>query len=111
MPKIYVIQKQMTLHPTTGELTPKYDMTSALCYGEPVYLLSPTAGPFNSESIILELKEKLAAYNPEEDFLLLVGNPCLIGWACAVAAKRGGGLNLLQWSSKFKKYVPIRSAI
>ena len=58
-----------------------------------------------------ELNEKLAGYKPT-DYLLLVGNPCLIGWAVAIAThKTGGSVRLLQWSGKDKKYIGILANI
>jgi len=90
-----------------GELVPKYDLTTAAQYGELVYLLGPTAGPFNPDSVITELRTKLAGFT-EHDSLLLVGNPCIIGWSVAVAAQVSPNLRLLQWSGKNKQYVVIK---
>lgn len=108
MSRVYVVQKQFK-QDTGGNLVPKFDLSTAEKYGELVFLLGPTAGPFNSKSVISELKEKLEDYTPD-DYLLLLGNPCLIGWAAIVAnAKAGGKMNLLQWSGKEQRYVVIRS--
>lgn len=109
-PKVYVVQKQQRFDARSGDLVPRYDtINRAAQYGEMEYLLSPTAGPFRSESIIAELKEKLKNFT-DQDYLVLIGNPCLIGWAVAIAAQRSGGkVNLLQWSGRNDSYVEIRS--
>lgn len=110
-PRVFVVQKQYKQDPATGELVPKHDLSSAYRYGNVEYLLSPTAGPFNPDSVIPELKAKLANYT-SDDFLLLIGNPCLIGWAVAIAAGASGGrITLLQWSGKRKEYIPIESNV
>lgn len=109
--RVFVVQKQMRWDQSKGELVPKFDLTKAEKFGEVVYLLSPTAGPFNPAPIIKELKTKLSTIQPT-DFLLLIGNPCLIGWATAIAVQyTGGRVNLLQWSGKEQSYLPIQTKL
>lgn len=111
MNKVYVVQHQMRWDDEKKDLVPKFDLHPAGKFGELSFLLSPTAGPFNARSIIAELKEKLAKYTPD-DYLLLVGNPCLIGWVVALAAKvTGGRIKLLQWSGKDGGYIEIKCTL
>lgn len=106
-PKVFIVQKQQRWDDTKNELVPKFDIEPAKKFGEIIYLLSPTAGPWNSGSIIAELKQKLSEYTPN-DFLLLIGNPCIIGWTVALASQRTGGkIKLLQWSGKDRTYLAI----
>lgn len=107
-PRIFVVQKTMRWDAGKGELVPKFDLAPAEEYGEIVYLLSPTAAPFNPDTILPELHAKLENIT-EDDYLLLVGNPALIGMVCAIAADYSQGcFNMLQWSGKDRKYLPIR---
>jgi len=114
MPKVYVVQSQHKWDKATGTLVPAYDFTPAEEYGEIVYLLKPNAAPFNSAPVIQELTEKLVEMNPE-DFLLLTGNPALIGFACALAAdflgRKDAPLKMLQWHGRDRSYVPITADI
>lgn len=106
-PRVFCVQKQHRQDPQTGDLVPKFDLTPAQEYGELRYLFSPTAGPFNATNMLPELHEKLRDYTPE-DFLLLIGNPVLIGMAVAVAAGYSPTrVQLLQWSSSARGYLPI----
>lgn len=108
---VYVVQQQQRWDEKTQALVPKFDMTSAEAHGSLEYLLSPTARPFNSESIVADLHKRLQ-YFTDEDFLLLVGNPCLIGMAVAIASYYNGGkINMLQWSGKESKYFPISTCL
>lgn len=105
MSKVYVVQAQMKM--TTEGLVPQFDFSSAEKYGELVFLLSPSASPFNPDPIIRELHEKLANYTTE-DFILLTGNPCLIGWVVGILAdKTDGKFKLLQWNGKEQGYIPV----
>lgn len=109
MARVFVVQKQHRFDEQKGELVPKFDLSSAEQYGEIVYLLSPTASPFNPGPIVEELQEKLADFG-DEDSLLLVGNPCLIGFATAIAAEASDGfVRLLQWSGRDRAYIPVEA--
>lgn len=106
---VYVVQQADRWDPAKGVFVPKYDVSEARVYGEISYLLGPRANPLTGpRSIVQELKEKLAGFC-DDDFLLLVGNPCLIGWAVAVAAGVNGTVNLLQWSGKEQRYIAVVS--
>lgn len=107
MGRVFVIQKQHRFDEARGELVPKFDLTSAEKYGEIVYLLSPTASPFHPDPIVAELQEKLDSFD-DDDCLLLVGNPCLIGFGTAIAASvNEGRVRLLQWSGQQRAYIPV----
>lgn len=105
---VFVVQKQMKFDDKTGELVPKFPgLCKAKQWGDLCYLLSPTASPFHPEGIIAELNEKLSAFK-NDDFLLLIGNPALIGAASAIAARiNGGRIKCLQWSGRHSNYVEI----
>lgn len=108
MSKVYVIQNTHRLNRQSSTLEPKYDFSSAARFGELVFLLTPSAKPHDA-SVVNELKEKLAKFS-DDDHLLLVGNPALIGFACAIAADwNEGRVSVLQWEGKAKEYVAIKA--
>lgn len=106
--RVFVIQRQQRWDSVKQELVDKFDIGPAEVFGTVVYLLSPRAAPFNSKSVIDELRVKLADYN-DRDHLLLIGNPCLIGFAVAIAANQSddGRVNLLQWSGRDQRYTSV----
>lgn len=107
-PRVFVVQNQHKWDDTHQRFVPKFDFSSAEAFGELVYLLSPTAAPFNSAPVIRELREKLREYR-DGDYLLLVGNPALILAVGAVAASYNSGrVSVLQWSGKDHRYVSVR---
>jgi hypothetical protein len=114
MAVVYVIQKQMRWDPSRGEHVPRFDLEPAKKYGELRYLLSPTANPFNPGPIIDDMANVLAHFTAD-DYLLLIGNPCLIGWAVAIASfellDRDGKLKLLQWHGRDKKYIVVEADV
>ena len=47
-------------------------------------------------------------YFSEKDYLLLTGDPALIGVACSIVSDiTNGKYNLLKWDKQEKKYYPI----
>ena len=108
---VYVVQMQHRWDEQRQEFVPKFDLSSAEKYGALDFLLSPTARPFNPEGLVRDLQAKLRYYT-SEDYLLLVGNPCLIGMAVAMASHYNGGkINMLQWSGKESKYLSISTCL
>jgi len=110
MSRVFVVQNQHRWDRERQTFIPKFDLTPAAEYGELVYLLSPTAAPFTPDPVLGELRDKLADFN-DGDYLLLVGNPMLIGFATAIAASANNGhVNLLQWSGKDRRYIAVEAS-
>lgn len=106
--RVYVVQNQHRWNKDADRFEPKFDMSTAERFGELVYLLSPTAAPFNPNPIVRELREKLREYR-EGDHLLLIGNPALILAVGAIAASYNAGrVSVLQWSGKDQRYLNIQ---
>lgn len=112
MPIVFVVQRQQRWDSNSNQLVDKFDLSSAAAYGEIKYLLSPKAAPFHPESVISELHQKLDKFTAD-DYLLLVGNPCLIGFSVAIASDKTnlGMVKLLQFSGKEQRYIPISAQL
>lgn len=111
--RVFVVQNQIVYKHETGKPGPKYDIagSNARDYGALQTVLGNGATPFDPDSAIDDIWKVLGSYDPDHDYLLLVGNPCLIGWCVTVAASVGDGrVNLLQWSGKERKYLPLSSS-
>lgn len=113
MARVFVVQEQHRFDKEAGTLVPRYpDLeTHAKKFGEIRYLLSPSAAPWKTDSILHDLEKELADYG-DSDSLLLIGNPILIGMTVAVAARINNGfVRMLQWSGKEKKYICISAQV
>jgi len=108
---VYVVQQHRKYNKDTGEYVPVFDLEPATEHGQLSFLLSPTAAPFHPETVIPELREALQDFN-DDDHLLLVGNPVLIGWATAIAADYNDGrVSVLQWSGRDQRYIPVSAQV
>ena len=103
-PIVYVLQEIAG----TRFNSPKINITGALEYGELKFLLPELSQLMWSPGpLIFELRKKLKNYTPE-DYLLLVGDPAIIGVACSIVSDiTNGKYNLLKWDKQERKYYPI----
>ena len=109
---VFVVQQQMKFDPEKRELVPRFQsITKAERWGNLEYVLSPSAHPFNPELVLGDIHEKLSGFS-DEDYLLLIGNPGLIGMCFSIAAHYNDGkVKLLQWSGRHGNYTEIVTKI
>ena len=103
-PIVYVIQEL----PGTKMGSPKFNIMGAQKYGKLVVLLPEHSQIILSPGpLIFKLRKLLDKYTPK-DYLLLTGDPAIIGVACSIVAdKTQGKFNLLKWDRQEKMYYPI----
>jgi hypothetical protein len=88
---------------------PRFNVLPARRWGD----LASLAAPFdqihiNPGRIVEQIKRKLKAYG-DDDWLLCLGDPAIIGVAFAIAADANGGrVNVLKWDKLEKDYYPVR---
>ena len=91
---------------------PRVDIVSASKWGD----LVPLASPFdqihlNSGRIVSQLRRKLKDFN-DDDWLLAMGDPAIIGVAFAIAADvNRGRVGLLKWDKIEKIYYPVNVSV
>ena len=101
---VYVIQEI----PGTKEGRPKINIMGAQKFGNIKILLREDSQIiFSPGPIIFELRRLLKEYRPT-DYLLLTGDPAIIGVACSVVSDiTNGKYNLLKWDRQERMYYPI----
>jgi hypothetical protein len=108
---VYVVQMQMKQDPDRG-LIPRFpSVERAVKWGTLRYMLSPSDHPFNSDHVVNSLHDHLKDFC-DDDYLLLIGNPVLMGMASAIAAfYNEGRVKFLQWSGRHEEYSVIAAEI
>ena len=103
-PIVYVIQEI----PGTQEGRPKINIMGAASYGKFKFLLPELSQIiFSPGPLIFKLKKELAKYRTK-DYLLLTGDPAIIGVACSIVSDMTNGkYNLLKWDKQERQYYPI----
>ena len=105
--KVYVIQEI----PGSKAGTPKINIMGAASYSTTndfIFLLPEFSQMiFSPGPLIFKLRKGLRNYTPE-DYLLLTGDPAIIGVACSIVSDiTNGKYNVLKWDKQERKYYPI----
>ena len=103
-PIVYVIQEL----PGTSVGRPKFNIMGALKYGKlKVLLKENTQIVLSPGPIVFELRRLLKNYT-SRDYLLLSGDPSVIGIACSIVSDiNNGRFNLLKWDRQEQMYYPL----
>tara|TARA_R100000963_G_C4537768_1_gene36292 strand:+ start:154 stop:513 length:360 start_codon:yes stop_codon:yes gene_type:complete len=91
---------------------PKVDTLSARAWGH-LDLLTSSFDQVHLDPgrIVSQMRRKLRHYN-DEDWLLALGDPAIIGIAFAIASESNSGrINLLKWDKREKTYYPVNIKI
>ena len=103
-PVVYVIQEIAG----TKDGRPKINIMGAAEYGTFKFLLPELSQIiFSPGPLIFKLRKGLKNYS-QQDFLLLTGDPAIIGVACSIVSDiTNGKYKLLKWDKQERKYYPI----
>ena len=103
-PTVYVIQEI----PGTQSGNPKINIMGASHYGQFKFLLPEFSQMiFSPGPLIYKLRQGLKNYKVN-DYLLLTGDPAIIGVACSIVSDiTHGKYNVLKWDKQERKYYPI----
>ena len=101
---VYVIQEVAG----TQSGAPKINIMGAAKYGKFEFLLPEFSQIiFSPGPLIFKLRKGLKDFTTE-DYLLLTGDPAIIGVACSIVSDMTNGkYNLLKWDKQERKYYPI----
>lgn len=101
---VYVIQDI----PGSKVGAPKINIIGATQFGKLQVLLPENSQIILSPTyVITTLRQKLKDYNPK-DYLLLTGDPAIIGVACSIVSDiTNGKYSLLKWDKQERRYYPV----
>ena len=101
---VYVIQDI----PGTKAGAPKINIIGATQFGNLRVLLPENSQIILSPNyVITTLRQKLKEYTIR-DYLLLTGDPAIIGVACSIVSDiTNGKYNLLKWDKQERRYYPV----
>ena len=104
IPKVYVLQEVAG----TRDGRPKFNIMGASQYGKLEFLLPELSQIiFSPGPLVYKLRQGLKEFK-KRDYLLLTGDPAIIGVACSIVSDMTNGkYNLLKWDKQERKYYPI----
>ena len=103
-PNLWVVQEIAG----TRDGRTKFNIMGAAEYGKLKFLLDERSQMiFSPGPLIIKLKKLLKDFKPT-DYLLLTGDPAIIGVVCCLISENTNGrYNLLKWDRQEKRYYPI----
>ena len=103
-PSVYVVQEIAG----TREGRPKFNIMGAAQYGNLKFLLDERSQIiFSPGPLIFKLRSALRDFK-STDYLLLTGDPAIIGVTCSIVSEyTNGRFNLLKWDKQERRYYPI----
>ena len=103
-PTVYVVQEIAG----TREGRPKFNIMGAAQYDNLKFLLDERSQIiFSPGPLIFKLRSALRDFKVT-DYLLLTGDPAIIGVTCSIVSEyTNGKINLLKWDKQEKRYYPI----
>ena len=101
---VYIIQEI----PGTKTGNPKINIMGAAKYGVFKFLLPELSQIiFSPGPLVFKLRQGLKKFN-QKDYLLLTGDPAIIGVACSIVSDMTNGrYKLLKWDKQERTYYPI----
>lgn len=91
-----------------------YDFRKAEEFGNLVFLSIDRRDDFNNvrnsqhnERLIAHLRQGLRDFNPDVDYVVLVGSPYVQAAVMALIGQRFRKVNLLRWDNRDLAYIPL----
>lgn len=113
MSRVFAVHQPTGRDRGTGAIKPTMDLSPAREHGELRFVLREFENPHNDiNHTAAEVRRVLVGggFGPD-DWLLLVGNPCLIALVAAEAARITGQLRMLQWDRSQHRYLPVTAQL
>ena len=102
---VYVIQDV----PGSKIGAPKINIIGATQFGQLKVLLPENSQIILSPNYVITTLRKMLKDYTSKDYLLLTGDPAIIGVACSIVSDiTNGKFNLLKWDKQERKYYPIQ---
>ena len=101
---VYVIQDV----PGSKIGAPKINIIGATQFGQLKVLLPENSQIILSPNYVITTLRKILKDYTSKDYLLLTGDPAIIGVACSIVSDTTNGkYNLLKWDKQERRYYPV----
>jgi hypothetical protein len=101
---VYVTQIPSRI--TDGAWIPTVDVSPARVFGELKVMLPSGINYAEAAPVVLQLRGLLRDFDPDNDFLLAVGDPVVMAVAAALIGNEHDYFTLLKWDRRQARYLP-----
>ncbi len=108
MPKVFVTQIPNRRDKETGALVPSVNIGPAQEHGDVVVMMPAQASFFATNDLMNQIANHLDSYDFDEgDALVALGDPAVIGAACAYLGKKRAKFTMLRWDKQLGRYLRV----
>ena len=87
-----------------GEFVQSLNINAASKFGELKEICSPSFSIASLSPVNEKIEKTLIRFNPENDFLLPIGDPLIIAKCISFLSKKHKSFRILKWNKKTKSY-------
>lgn len=110
-PRVFIVHEPLKFDRGSGQMRRWADLTPASEFGELIFILPPGQPPIDPRATLPKLQEALKDFS-DDDHLLAIGQPALLAWAAAIAARAANGrIRVLVWQTSIKRYTSIAASV
>jgi hypothetical protein len=110
MSKVFIPQVRSRFDAATKLWIPTVNLRPAEKFGELVTLLPPNANQLHLAPLVTVMRERMGDVT-DEDYILALGDPSLIGAASAIMVRKTGKLRMLKWDRETQDYLSVEVAV
>jgi len=105
MSKVFITQAIMRRDRATGAFVPNFDTSHAKQYGDVHYIFGEGHVELTGEALTQYIDARLdeVGFEPEEDYVVLIGDP-FISAVAAASMKERGRCRVLRWDKRYSRY-------
>lgn len=86
----------------------RLDLSPALRYGTMVSFSRADCPITRVAEIVYLVNEWMETFNPDTDYLMLIGDPVLIAICANNVAQRFKSFSVLKWNRQTREYIPLK---
>lgn len=102
-PKVYITQNTKN---SRNNYSPAHN------FGEPIFIThleyKNVTNAHENTIIVKDINKVVEEFNPEQDYLIMTGDPIIIGLTIHYILKEHGYLTVLKWDKQDAMYTPIK---
>ena len=99
-PTVFVVQENPNLNYNPAE---KFGEIKFLTYDE----FRPSRSSLRNIDLVSDITKAMAAFDPDKDYILLSGNPIMMGYVAHLALSKAGYAKFLWYSRNDQDYIEV----
>ncbi|AWN08543.1 hypothetical protein XccvBFoX7_gp45c [Xanthomonas phage FoX7] len=109
-PRVYIPQIVKKMDPTRGVMVEAHDYKPAMLHGQLTPILDDGDSALYLSRHVHKIKKILSDFT-HEDYLIAVGDPCLIAVCAGIIMRRQPTFTMLKWERTMRQYIKMEISV